>query len=270
MKMKRTLVGALVMAFGLGLSTYGDLLFLDTFNREDNADVNSGAAVDQSGNLAPLSYVKGDLGSASISGGKLLLDKGTDTRARMRLNYNLNGSVTDIVAAGGFEVSTSVTAGSLSTDWAGILLSADSNASNPTVNQFNSWHGLFVQIYGDGKVKVNANLTGGASNVEVLSGTASVFNVGVANAIRLVVNSEGFSTGASNSFSLYINNQLIGSEDIAFTYRANNNTYLGLHTENAATRFDDLQIQVIPEPATLGLFLISGVGCLLARRNLSL
>lgn len=265
--MKKTLIGALAMSFGLGLLARADLVFMDTFNRADNADVNSGAAADQSGTLAPRSYVIGTLGSASISGGQLLLDNGTDARARMRLDYNLNGSVTEIVDAGGFEVSSSVTVGALATDWTGIILANDANASDPTRNQSNSYHGLFVRIFGDGMVKVNANTTGGANNVEVLSGAAAVFNVGAANDIRLLVKSAGFATGAANSFTLYINDQLIGStEDIAFTYRANNNTYLGLHTENAATRFDDLQLQLIPEPATLGLFIIAGAGCLLARR----
>lgn len=258
-RLKKLLV-MMLLALGGSLEAQVVTLFSDSFDRADSADINLNSAANQAGAIAPLiysSFSNNTATSSSISGNKALLSVDGAGQVRLVPQGNIaEGSALLSRPGGSFEISYTVDAG---VDYGGsvhggysssLILSQESILENPSAGLGNPWHGLFVTIYGDGKVKVYSQGVSLLNLVVQDWGTpelvASVTNgLGIgAHDVRLVVDTDGFGTTTTNTFTLYINNILVGSDD--FNWKSSDNLSLGLEAANYSARFDNLHIQVVP------------------------
>ena len=247
---------ALLTALSCSVAS-ADVLFSDSFDRLNNADVNLNSAANQGGTVGQLSYnsfANGSATSSSISGDKALLSVDGSGQVRLVPQYDFANQSSAIVSAGGFEVSYRVNSG---VDYVGsvhgvynssLILSSE-GIVNGSVGSGNPWQGLFVTIAGNGQVTVKSqSLTLlSAANADY----GSVFVTGQANDVRVFVASDGLLTSSTNTFSLYINDTMVGSE--SFKWKSSNNLSIGLDAANYSAEFDYLSIQAIPEPGTYAL-----------------
>jgi hypothetical protein len=266
----------IVLVCGLmavSIAVQADVLFSDSFDRLDNADVNFNSAANQGGTVDPLNYSSfsnNTATSSSISGNKALVSVDGSGQARLVPQYDFSDQSSAIVSAGGFEVSYTVDSG---VDYVGsvhgnysssLILSSDGIVQNAGAGAGNPWHGLYVTIKGNGQVQVysqGANLLS-KDNADY----GSAFVTGQANDVRLFVASDGFLTDSANAFSLYINDTLVGSD--SFNWKTSSNLSIGLEAGNYSAEFDNLSIKTIPEPATLGLVGAAGLIAVFIRRRL--
>lgn len=261
------IAGMLSAAFAV----QADILFSDSFDRADSADVNLNSAASQSGTVAPLSYgvfSNNTATSAVISNSKALVNVDGSGEVRLVPQYDFSDQSAAIVSAGGFEVSYTVSSG---IDYAGtihgtyassLILSQKSIVENAAAGSGNPWHGLFVKIQGNGQVGVYSQ---GATLLSAINGDYSnSWLTGQENDVRVVVESDGFATTDANSFSLYINDVLVGSN--SFNWKSSNDLSIGLEAGNYSAQFDTLQVQTVPEPATAGLLGMCGMILAVIRR----
>lgn len=243
------------------------ILFTDSFNRADNTDINLNSAVDQSGTIGAQLYTEHTTVGATdpqISGGRLLL--GPVGQSRAALDYNFFGSAAAITGDGAFEVAYTVNPG---VSYVGTThgsysfrtyLSQGSIAksTNATANAF---QGLAVEVRGNGHVLVYSQ--GPQINTTT---TASVWNTQADNSVRILVETDGFSTTSSNTASIFINDTLVGSA-LAFNWKTANDVYLALEATNQSSSFENLSITVIPEPSSLLLLVTALGGVMLFRKR---
>jgi hypothetical protein len=247
------------------LFAQADLLFSDSFDRANSTDINANSAASQSGSVAPLTYgvfATNTVVDTAIVGNRVLVS--VDGAGAQRFVPNTNFASAAVAAEGGFEISYTVKTG---VDFTGTV--QGNHAHNLYLGQksivegnssvANSFYSLVVTLSGNGLFSVRSQGATLFSNV-----AATGFNVRGDNDVRLVVDTDSFAAANENSFSLYINEVLMGSTN--FAWRAANDLRFGFEAVNYAAEFDNLQIQSIPEPATLGLFILSGVGAILFRR----
>lgn len=268
--MKKNVI--LIGLLAAGLVARADvLLFTDSFDRAAGTNVNDGAAANQSGTVAPLSYgvfANNTPATAAISGNKVKLNADGSGQNRLALQYDFSDQAATIVSAGKFEVSYSVrggvdytntTHGSYSSS---LILSQKSTVESASIGGGNIAQGLFVKIQGNGQVTAYSQGTTLLSKVN--SNYDNAYVIGGTNNVRVVVDTDGFTTTVTNNFSLYINNALVGSAD--FKWKTANDLSVGLEAGEYSAEFDNLKIQSIPEPATMGLFVISSGLILVLRR----
>lgn len=243
------------------------ILFEDTYDRADNADINLNAAADQSGTAAPLTYSTfGTTGDSSISSNRLSLNTNTsNATTRAALQYNFSNSSSAIVDDGGFEFEFTVDPG---TNWVSgphgayairIFLSQQS-VVNGTVGQTNPFQSLVFSIQGNGNTQAFSQ---GSTILSPL--IAPSWNVQGLNDIRLTVETDGFATSSSNFASLFINDVAVAS-DLAFSWTNNNNAYFALESTTNTSQFTNLTATTIPEPSSVGLLGL-GLGLLLFRKR---
>jgi|GEM_PF-510778 len=226
-------------------------LFNDSFDRLDNADINANSAPNQGGDLAPLEYASfsnSTATSSTIAGDQALLSVDGSGQVRIVPQYNFSDERVRLVFGGSLEVSFTVNAG---VDYGGgvhgnysssLLFGQESIVGNATAGMGNPWHGLFIQIVGNGTVAVYSQGT----DLLSASGTESGWLTGQVNAVRLVLECDGLTTADANTFELYINDRFVGSAE--FNWKTSNDLYFGLESGNWSAAFDDLHIQVVPFP----------------------
>ncbi len=229
------------------------MLFGDSFDRADASDINAGAAANQNGTLAPLTYSSfsnNTATSSSISGDRALLrvDGAGSVRLVPQFDFSSQGAI--LAFGGTFEVSYTVDAGvdypgTVHGSYAGsLVLSQEGIAENASAGSANLWHGLFVTIQGNGQVTVRSQGTTLLTAVNADYGNA--YHVGSTNRVRVVVETDGFLTTSANTFSLYVNNTRVGTN--SFHWKTSNDVSLGLGAVNYSAEFDDLQVQMVPPP----------------------
>ncbi len=249
---------------GGGLQGESFVLFSDTFNRADSADINLNSAANQDGPIAPLQYgvfVNNTTNVSAISTNELFLSVDGSGQIRSVPQVDFSDYSALLTEYGGFEVSYTVDSG---VDYGGsvhgnysssLILSQDGIAENAAAGTGNPWHGLFVAIKGNGQVDVRSQGTQLLDLTVFDWGTPALTNsvdagLGIgAHDVRLVIETDGFGTTTTNTFTLYINNLLVGSDD--FNWKSANNLSLGLEAANYSARFDNLDISKIePEQFT--------------------
>jgi hypothetical protein len=249
---------------GGGLGGESFVLFSDTFNRADSEDINLNSAANQDGPIAPLQYgvfVNNTTNVSAISTNELFLSVDGSGLIRSVPQVDLSDSSALLSEYGGFEVSYTVDSG---VDYVGsvhgnysssLILSSDGIVQNAGAGAGNPWHGLYVTIKGNGQVLVYSQATQLLDLTVLDWGTPALTNsvaagLGIgAHDVRLVVETDGFGTTTTNTFTLYINNLLVGSDD--FNWKSANNLSLGLEAASYSARFDNLVISKIePEQFT--------------------
>lgn len=255
---KRWGVGVMIAAFCF--ISNADTLFMDTFDRADSSDVNTNAAVCQSGHAAPLVYETAAYNtpdSVEISQSNVVLNLDGDGNGQIRLipQYELSDSAEAIAAAGGFEVSCDVLSGigyegtvhsSYSTSY---IISQEGIAENAGAGSGNAFQSLYVKVFGTGRILIYSQ---GALLSDVVSSVyGGTFDIGEKNNVRLVVDPAGFLTAGNASVSVYIN----GSEAVTtnFTWKNDNSAFVALEAVNQTASFDNFKIKEI-EPASPLLF----------------
>jgi hypothetical protein len=255
----------LISLLALGSSQAATVLFTDSFNRADNTDINLNSAADQSGTIGAQSYTEhtNSATDPQISGGRLVLGPGTQSRAA--LDYNLFGSAAAITGDGAFEVAYTVNPGvSWTTGPHGgynfrTYLSQGSVAKSTTVTT-NTFQSLALEVRGNGQVLLYSQ---GAT--PLFDTFASVWNTRADNSVRIWVETDGFSTTSNNTASIFINDTLVGSAQ-AFNWKTANDVYLALEATNQSSSFENLSITAIPEPSSL-LLLVTALGSVMLFRK---
>lgn len=227
-------------------------LFYDTFNRADNTDINADSAANQSGTIGAQLYTEhtNSATDPQISGGRLLLGPGTQSRAA--LSYNLSNSAAAITGEGGFEVAYTVNPGvSYESTTHGsynfrTYLSQQSIAESVIVPT-NAFQSLALEVRGNGQVLLYSQ-----SSTPLFNVFASVWNIRNDNVIRIQVDTNGFSTTSTNTASIFINDTLVGSAQ-TFNWTKANDVYLALEASNQSSTFENLSITAVPEPSTYGM-----------------
>lgn len=263
------------------------IVFRDTFNADlggtnPNTDVNIGTASRQSGGTTATTYTETNLntgnaflntpGGGPFSGQTVLLLRTSSTAgasastAGVKTDSNfasvLAGKKYEIAFRGAIEVG-----GTPSTDyWGGFYLTDGLTATGPNAaatrygflyrerdaNNFTFWKdgvGTTSTVADEGTSYFNAatlftfNIT-----VDEVAGTVdTIINQGLANEITLAQRGIAFAN----------------STDRYFGFRANQGGATGL----ADFRYDNFDVTVIPEPATLGMVTAMGAGVLFIRRR---
>jgi hypothetical protein len=236
-------------------------LFHDTFNRANDTDINLNSAADQSGTIGAQLYDEFTGTGATdpqISGGRLLLGPGTGNQpanqSRAALDYNLFGSAATITGLGAFEVAYTVNPG---VSYEGpenghgtysfrtyISQASVSKALTATGSTFQS---LAVEVRGNGQVLMYSE----GSQINTTT-TASVWNTQADNSVRILVETNGFSTSSTNTASIFINDTLVGSAR-TFDWTKADDVYLALEATNQSSSFENLSITAVPEPSTYGM-----------------
>ena len=225
------------------ISAYAGLLFQDTFDRTalDGADGQSGsignityAAVNNAANTSP---------AAGIVSNRLVLSVGGGNGAQ-RLIPNHNFAVSDIVSAGGFEISYTVRSG---IDFTGDILGSYSSKlylgqksiiENADASHANAYFPLAVVISGNGQVSVYAQSVPLVFNVP-----AKRFLRKGTNRIRLAVKTGGFSIRSKNAFSLYVNEELVHSGE--FSWKAGHDFRFAVEAYAFSAEIDNLQLSTV-------------------------
>ena len=244
-------------AAGGGLAGESFVLFSDTFDRADSADINLNSAANQGGPLAPLQYAvvtNNTPDSSAISSNELFLgvDGSGQIRAVPEVDFSDHSAL--FTEYGGFEVSYTVDSG---VDFPGTihgshstsLILSQKSMVESAAGAGNPWHGLFVSIYGNGLVRAYSQgvlvlevLVADWGTPELISSVDAGEGIGPHD-VRLVVETDGFLTTSANTFKLYINDIFLGSS--SFAWKSSNDLGVGLEAFNYSARFDDLSISKI-------------------------
>jgi hypothetical protein len=226
-------------------------LFYDTFNRADNTDINADSAANQSGTIGAQLYTEhtNSATDPQISGGRLLLGPGTQSRAA--LDYNLFGSAATITGLGAFEVAYTVNPGvsyELTTHGSYNFRTylSQGSISKSTTGTASTFQGLAVEVRGNGQVLMYSQ----GSQINTTT-NASVWNTQADNSVRILVETDGFSTTSTNTASIFINNTLVSAQ--TFNWKTANDVYLALEATNQSSSFENLSITAVPEPSTYGM-----------------
>jgi len=272
-----TLAGLLAVVFCAAASAGAEIIFMDTFDHAGAilADLNHNLAVRQAGGATGSTYAvtyrnqatgtdaflqnaSNPLGSAALlarirptaDAQDLVMDLDTD------FGSSLAGQVWSLSYRG--HISDNVGAYS---GWTGFAVGNPANA----VGGLNNGFGMLLragggyEVYGRG-----ANIGSGNLGIGGISGTPYLLTATFNEALQTV--SVTFETASTNvAVGTYSTDFADGSRffELKSTV-AGNAAFDG--TKVVDWRVDDLTIQVIPEPASLGLFLISGAGALMVRR----
>jgi xylan 1,4-beta-xylosidase len=243
--------------FGICSAGQTLMLFSDSFDRADSPDVNAGAEANQSGTVAPLEYgsfSNSPANSVSISGGRGLLTVDGDGVARIVPQYNFSDQSLSVSSVELFEVSYAVHAGLNYTGTvhgsyaSSLILAQESIAESTTTGLTNPWYGLYAKIQGNGQVTVYSQ--GAKLLAAVNADYGNAYRVGQENQVRVAVDTDGFTTADLNTFSLYINETLVGSAD--FYWKRSDDLYVALEAASYSAEFDDLQVQVPGAPSWIG------------------
>lgn len=232
------------------------LLFADTFDRADSIDVNAGASANQYGVLSPASYetFSSASGTSSITGQVIRASiSGAGARTRVVPQLDISDQSDAILAAGGFSVSCIMDAGvdypgSVHGTYAGsILLSQESIAENISAATGSAWHSLYAKIAGNGQVRIFLQ---GVQVFNLVNGDyGNAWLTGQQNSVRVEVETDGFLTGSTNVFTLYINGAEVCSTN--FSWKTANDLYASFEAETYSAEFDDLQLRVLESAGAL-------------------
>jgi hypothetical protein len=269
--MKKFPTICLLSLLALGSSQAATVLFTDSFNRADNTDINLNSAVDQSGTIGAQLYTEHTTVGATdpqISGGRLLLGPGTQSRAA--LDYNLFGSAAAITGDGAFEVAYTVNPGVSWTSGAHGSYGfrtyiSQASVAKSTILTTNTNQSLALEVRGNGQVLLYSQNATPLFNVTL---AASGWNTRADNSVRILVDTDGFSTTSNNTASIFINDTLVGSAQ-AFNWKTNNDVYLALEAYSQSSSFENLSITAIPEPGTWALLAFSLAALVIFRRRRS-
>jgi hypothetical protein len=263
------------MVFVLQAGVMGSVLFSDTYDRTDNTDIDV-STDGMSGSLAPMVYQEVFEGSGvntsiQVIGNQLNVARGVGMSS-LFLDHNFTDAA--ITSSGGFSISMDVvsitTADDAGNRYGGFgvgntlaeaMAAKDSFDSavpyRPNLARANTGIGVsdfFVDLALDKNLRVwsNGNLLS-TINVGAAAGTISVDFL-----------TSGFDAAGTVNAIIYFNGVQVDTKSFAWDNTGAN--YIGIagRTAAAGVFLDNLEIAVIPEPATL---ILLGLGGLLLRRN---
>lgn len=246
------------LVVAVNVSSSGDVLFSDSFDRIDSADVNLGSASNQEGIFAPLTYdvfANNTPNVSAVSSNELLLSVDGSGNIRAVPQVDLSDQGAAIAAAGGFEIAYRVNAGVDFTNvyhsayFTSLILGQEGIVENAGTGSANAYYGLFVTIFGNGAVRAYSQGTNLLDVVNADYGNA--YLTGQPNAVRLIVETDGILTSCSNRFTLYINDVEVGSSN--FFWKTSNDLSLALEAANYSARFDHLDPSVDPTNTSSGV-----------------
>ena len=277
----------------LPLAARADVLFGDKFTRADNTtaiDATLGGITDNTGSslaaggvyARPFSKLTT---SSQIAGNQLKLATGTGS-SNAYIDHNFTNG--NILTDGGFRVSVDVT-GMNKTTAAGKGGSFSVGMSKARANS--AGDALFARtkmqdgISGDGNAATSQSI---ADFWVMLRGDGSLVWGGLGNSITgsdesgllgkvdvgsktglisAVFTLSSFNAAETVNYEVFFDGVSKGSG--SFTWSESNQNYIGLDArDKQGVTFDNLSIETIPEPATLGLIGSVGIGVLFIRRRL--
>jgi hypothetical protein len=231
------------------------VLFQDTFNVADTADENADVASRQSGGDVVSDYTCTASVYYGISGGKLAQTGG----GSLTLNANLAGAL----VGNDFEISYKLAINTSDGKWTSLyLMSANENSRGSSRVGLHAWDNsvgtAYTVYHGTGDAQQSTSVTY-AAMVSLMGGT---FDRSAEHTIQLV------STAGTGTYDFLVDGVLV-LDDLAYAFSEDTTRQLGIVStmvnKGAGSTYDDLT--VIPEPASLGLFVFTGSAILLIRRR---
>ena len=283
---------------------YGGILFQDTFDRDDNRNIdasltgitdNTGSALAVDGvysqpHVDPVYESTGsddgdaaNGGGADITGGELRLAVGPGT-SNAYVNHNFINS--EILTAGGFTVSLDITgySGTARQHGGGFAIGMSEAEAASAGDAFNYIDGLNMtgaynpdpygitgqpvgpSIVSDFWIGLRGNnsLAWGSSTGNVL-GLPQGALPAKTGSISVTFFVTDFNAGSTVDYQVFYNGDSQGTG--SFTWSETNANYIGVDArDGTAVKLDNLSVNTIPEPASLLLALISSVALVGRRR----
>jgi hypothetical protein len=243
-------------------------IFQDTFDRSDNTDLNA-STEGQSGDVATLIWDEPNDGDdVSIQSNKLFIN-GSSSTARAMPEHSFTESTTFSVQ---FDTNF---AGAGGNNKFGLSIGHAPPDSGDLSENFNFVNGapalgFSMSQQGSDPVRLQIQVFEAGTEVGVYDTTDPLFEQ--ITSVRLDVQTTGFNDGTAANASLYLNGSLVTLSDDDFTWDesfewiADDTNYIVLEQQ----RTDGITIDnftVTPEPATLAILGLGGLGVLRRRRN---
>jgi len=279
------------------------VLFSDTFDRADNGDINIGASANQSGTYAGTPYIfhmdtsvtpNVEYETVAIEGNRLAIGRiagGSNTSPRAGVDHNFTDA--SILTDGGFTIDVDVTP--VTTTYDGVSRNMTIIVGATRAGVLNNGY-----MFGSRDQALGINITSNAdADAGLETATVSVYRVtGTVNpqgteSFSYVFDTDAqvnesyhvtatirpvdgtFAANSAWTLELAVNGTLIplegpGDTVMGFTWPVRNpdSNYIALERYRDPVGFwDNFTIATIPEPATLSLLALGGVGVLIRRRR---
>ncbi len=276
--MNKSIQLAWLMMLGLAITVHADIIFNDTFIGANNATINTGLLDRQaSGLVQGVQYYATSAGRAEnevkiktrsgepAMGMTVFTQSGADSWVAVRLGTNFYAHLAGKKYSVKMDAQFGVQSGSTANDfWLGLgILGRGEAAQVPT--SANTDFGIRLNaagggygIYSDGSSITNA-AGSGLTFAERFTLTLNVDETGESPVVQVLL--QGVGDLGATDLGTYNFNFDPGETDRAFSLRVNQTG-----TNVGVLYLDVFDMAIIPEPTTIGLFVISSAGLLLFRR----